>query len=34
MKTNKALRLEISKHYREQLKLFYADPKHVIESWN
>ena len=34
MKTNRNLRLEISAHYREQLKLFYADTTHQIQSWN
>lgn len=33
-KTNEKLRKEISKHYREQLKIFYSDPSHQIESWN
>ena len=34
LKTNKSLRLDISKHYRTQLKLAESDPTHLIESWN
>jgi hypothetical protein len=34
MKTNKALRAEIAKHYREELKKMEDDPEYVLVSWN
>ena len=34
LKTNKALRLEISKHYREEMKKAEADPNYEIISYN
>ena len=34
MKTNKELRAEISKHYREEMKKAEADPQYRIISYN
>ncbi len=34
MKTNKQLRAEISKHYREEVKKAEADPQYEIISYN
>ena len=34
MKTTDALRKEIAKHYREELKKFHDDPEYRIVSWN
>jgi hypothetical protein len=34
MKTDKALRAEIAKHYREELKKMEEDPDHILISWN
>ena len=34
LKTNKALRAEISKHYRDEFRKMEADPDHVAVSWN
>lgn len=34
MKTNKALRAEIAKHYREELKLIEGDPGYTPVSYN
>lgn len=34
LKTNKLLRAEISKHYREQARLIEADPFHNVISYN
>jgi hypothetical protein len=34
MKTTKALRLEISKHYREELAKHGADPAYQMVSYN
>lgn len=34
MKTNEALRREIAKHYREELKKLENDPTYSMVSWN
>ena len=34
LKTTKALRLEISKHYREELAKYGADPRYQMVSYN
>jgi len=34
MKTNKLLRAEISKHYRNELKQIEVDPDHCVISYN
>ena len=34
MKTTDALRKEIAKHYREELKKFQDDPEYRMVSWN
>jgi hypothetical protein len=34
LKENKAVRDEIAKHYREQIKLKEQDPDHVMISYN
>jgi predicted restriction endonuclease len=34
MKTNKELRAEISKHYREEVRAAEADPSYKIVSYN
>ena len=34
MKTNKLLRAEIAKHYREELKKMEDDPEYQLVSWN
>ena len=34
MKTNKLLRSEIAKHYREELKKMEDDPEYQLVSWN
>jgi hypothetical protein len=34
MKTDKALRAEIAKHYREELKKLEDDPEYELISWN
>jgi hypothetical protein len=34
LKENKAVRDEIAKHYREQIKLYEKDQSHIFVSYN